>query len=241
MLPFDAESYGAFFEGIVSRPRQAESPPAVWPGLVFDVGAFTGDSLPLLESIGGKEFFCFEPDPITFNLLRANTERTPSVTRFPRAVSDTDGTRTLTRPDHQPLFSTLEENWGEIGRHNPAFRGPKQTSTVQTLKLDTLIKTLGLVPDILKVDVEGHELAVFEGLSHKPNTVTFEWVVERPETSIACLGRLRMLGFTKFGIGKHEALPVVEYANLDFQAVVKKMLYIRCCVPSMQWGNIWCK
>lgn len=241
MLPFDAESYGTFFEAQLGRARRLDTPPPVWPGLVFDVGAYSGDSLPLLGSIGGTEFVCFEPDPVNFALLREQTARTATVTRIPAAVSENDGMRTLTRPDYQPQFSTLEADWGDVARHTPAFRGPKQTSAVQTLKLDTVIETLWLVPDILKVDVEGHELAVFEGLRYKPNIVSFEWIAERPESAVACMGRLRMLGFTKFGIGKQESLPVVDYAELHFQAAVRKMTYIRCCVPSMQWGNIWCK
>lgn len=77
MLPFNAESYGTFFEAQIGRARRMDTPPPVWPGLVFDVGAFSGDSLPLLGSIGGTEFICFEPDLANFALLREHTAYSP--------------------------------------------------------------------------------------------------------------------------------------------------------------------
>ena len=74
----------------------------------------------------------------------------------PVALSSTTGTATF----HIPADGAHWE--ASLERHDS--RGPLVTESVETCRLDDLVPQLGLERvDFIKVDVEGHELAVFEG------------------------------------------------------------------------------
>ena len=70
---------------------------------------------------------------------------------------------------------------------------------VQTTTLDSLIERYGM-PDLIKVDVEGHELAVVNGLSKPVSKICLEWIEEDYDSLIGILNRLEYIGYKEFGI-----------------------------------------
>jgi hypothetical protein len=64
---------------------------------------------------------------------------------------------------------------------------------VPVTTLDALVAEHGL-PDFVKIDVEGHEAAVLQGLSRAPRAVSFEVLPALRERAIACVRRLSELG-----------------------------------------------
>jgi hypothetical protein len=60
------------------------------------------------------------------------------------------------------------------------------------------------VPNFSKIDVEGHELAVLEGLSNPLPALSFEFTTIQRPLALACLNRLGTLGAYEFNVSLGE-------------------------------------
>jgi hypothetical protein len=85
-------------------------------------------------------------------------------------------------------FSTLSPEWLEIAQNSERFseHSWSQTITVLTATLDTLIRVYGR-PDFIKIDVEGFESQVLDGLSSIPCPMMFEFNSEWMEKALECI------------------------------------------------------
>jgi FkbM family methyltransferase len=132
---------------------------------VIDVGAERGELAGELLQAGAEELHAFEPHPDNLEALHARFDADPRVTVHEHAVSDSDGSGELhvsAAPSgaQLPFGHTLLERtgtdeieWGE-------------TITVGLRSLGSLIDA-GELPrraGILKIDAEGHDLAVVRGM-----------------------------------------------------------------------------
>ena len=70
---------------------------------------------------------------------------------------------------------------------------------VKTVTLDELIHTYGN-PDLIKIDVEGHEYEVFRGLTKKTKKITFEWTEENFSQLEKSIYYLKSIGYNYFGV-----------------------------------------
>lgn len=115
-------------------------------GVVCDIGANVG-FYSLLAARKAARVLAFEPLPENLTFLRRHVELNSLQQRieiFPFAASDHDG---------QGMFSIVPGN-----RSEGSLR-PDGTLPVRTIRLDSL----GIVPDLIKIDVEGNEHAVLCG------------------------------------------------------------------------------
>jgi FkbM family methyltransferase len=119
---------------------------------IVDAGANLGFHSIALATIAspGATVFAFEPHPEIYGLVTANTAAHPTVRCFNRALSDT------VRSFHMPSVINWE-NAGGCGLEEQPLAGGYE---VQSVTLDELgITNVGL----MKIDVEGHELACIDG------------------------------------------------------------------------------
>lgn len=128
-----------------------------------DVGANIGLlSLALAEAHPTLQIYAFEPDPTIAATLQANLDLNPALRPRVHLVqaAASDAATTLT------FHSTLgTENEG-MGRVVSASEPPPRSAIpVPALRLDDFFRQLGTPPDVVKIDVEGHELAVLEGMA----------------------------------------------------------------------------
>ena len=132
------------------------------PFVFVDVGANVGlYSLVAATNPAAVAVHAFEPDPTSAALLRRNVERAGGgCTVHEVALSDVAGTAVLTTIEGHSGGSTLG------GRRNPAFRasGEIEVTTVDSSYLDEHVPVAAGTGVVLKIDVEGHELAVVRGL-----------------------------------------------------------------------------
>jgi FkbM family methyltransferase len=127
------------------------------PKVVFDVGANLGNWTAAAEqAFPDARFFLFEPSRQNAGILR---ERFPGHTLVPCALSDRAGEFTLySDKEGSGLASLQKREIGYLGIDHHA------TYQVQTTRLDSFLQEQGLAGvDLLKIDVEGHELAVLQG------------------------------------------------------------------------------
>jgi len=122
----------------------------------FDIGAHFGIWTDAMRP-HFREVHAFEPVPRLARVLRAGLTRR-GVTVHEVACSDASGTTTLRAPRAGLGRSTIEQNNRLEGMKDPTQR--IDTFEVPTVRLDDLA-----LPDpaFVKIDVEGHELAVLRG------------------------------------------------------------------------------
>lgn len=125
------------------------------PKVVVDVGANRGTwSLAATSQLTNAAVHAFEPIPETFELLDRNLRAQPKVqTRHIALTSSDMGSLTMYRGSHDTLATAVE---------NPLNRGA--SVDVEALTGDSYCQREGIDRiDLLKVDTEGHDLAVLQG------------------------------------------------------------------------------
>jgi FkbM family methyltransferase len=150
--------------------------------VILDVGGNNGKwSQSIYKQVSDHmpEFHIFECAPYCFDHLEKNTRNMKNVSIVKKAVSKDSGYATLNVPilpsgTGSGLASLHRREESSIAQHS------YEEICVEKVSLDEYIKQAGIEHvDLLKVDVEGHEPAVFEGalstLRSKTSVVTFEF------------------------------------------------------------------
>jgi FkbM family methyltransferase len=125
---------------------------------VWDVGANVGVYAAQFAERGAANVVCFEPAPAAVSVLRQRfPEDSPSanpVRIVPIALADRRGTATFSADGSSPN--------NQIGIAD----GTKPTVEIQVRSGDEALVEFALpTPNVMKIDVEGYELEVIEGLS----------------------------------------------------------------------------
>lgn len=165
--------------------------------VVWDVGANMGLFSFAAAGLAGAHgrVYAFEPDAVMARLLRRSARLNPHaapVEVIPCAVAENVALAHFQIAQRSRASNALE------GFELSQTGGVRETQTVLTVSLDWLAERLP-PPDVLKIDVEGAELAVFHGaqqlLKTKHPIVIFE--LTRPNWNQESQ-LLRDLGYTLF-------------------------------------------
>jgi FkbM family methyltransferase len=117
--------------------------------VVYDIGANIGYHTHAFASCA-KQVFAFEPHPKTFQLLANNTQHLSNVTLLNLAVSNFNGKSRCYDYD-----TNIKSNYGAVSVDNETG-----VVEIECASLETVNNNL---PDFIKIDVEGSELAVIQG------------------------------------------------------------------------------
>lgn len=195
--PWKARRLARFHAGLVK------------PGdLVFDVGAHVGNRTRILHRLGCR-VVALEPQPLFHEFLRRTL---PSgVILRAEAVGRAEGRTMLAMSRRHPTVSSLEPGWIEQVSRDPGFAGVAWDRRVEVAvtTLDRLIAEHGR-PAFVKIDVEGHEAAVLDGLSVPLPLVAVEYLPAALETAFACIDRLEGLGPVRFARVEGERAAFIE-------------------------------
>lgn len=169
--------------------------PFIKPGdRVFDIGAHLGDRSVAFSDLGAS-VIALEPQPQVLPWLRRLVGRR-DVTVVPEAVGAQVGELDLAISERNPTVSTLASHWRQgIGAANETFRHVRweRRVTVPVTTLDALIARYG-EPVFCKIDVEGFELSVLQGLSTPVRALSVEFVAGTLADTQACVRHLGTLG-----------------------------------------------
>lgn len=169
------------------------------PGdLVFDVGAHTGAYTDRYLALGAK-VVCVEPQPWCIDQLHQKYAGNENVIIAGVAVGS--------KPDRVQMhichsfrtLSTLYEPWTKAGRFAGAGWYQNERVMVNVLTLDDLIQRYGK-PVFIKVDVEGYEKEVIEGLHTPVDLLSFEFTYEFRSNAADCLKMLDALGYSGYDL-----------------------------------------
>ncbi len=144
---------GAFYEAVLFETLLDSGAPS---GTYVDVGAHIGNhTVAFAELFPSDQVIAIEPDEENFGYLRRNTERYPDVLCVGAAVHDSLSEGYIVDPSGR----------GNSGRkYLTAHSKDDRSAAVAVLTLDHLLHDC--VPVLIKIDVEGGELAVLRSAEH---------------------------------------------------------------------------
>lgn len=203
--------------------------------LIFDIGANIGNYAQAHLDNTDK-IICVEANPYLCSHLRYRFLGNEKVIVVNAAVTSVDNQEVEFFISNADTISTMEKSWITDSR----FAGKYTWSPIKVMSttLDALIKKYG-VPDLLKLDVEGHELAAIQGLSQKVPELCQEWAEESKDQIIQSVERLKSLGFTKFGYTEFDGYLDKPSIYCDWE----DLWFEQGLVPSRKerWGMIYAK
>jgi len=163
--------------------------------LLFDVGANRGDAT-IAGLNKGYKVIALEPAPRVYAELVRNFIYSPGVVPLRLAVSDVSGDRVDLYEAEEDGLSSLNKDW--LTDPSMPYNGkPFRTVSANTITIDDLADIYG-EPDLIKIDVEGAEWSVFNGMTRYHGKLAFEWTQETLAEHDQQLEYLRSLGYTKY-------------------------------------------
>jgi len=157
--------------------------PPMEPEVVYDIGANIGiASLFYATRFPKARFYGFEPVPANVDVCRLNFRNLPRAEVFPWAVGAQSGTAFFE-------FAAQDLRGGRLQGQGQGKQGaPKQRIEVPVVSIADLAGRKKLPPpDFVKIDVEGAELEVLEGMGGQARNIK-RLLVEThgPEVEAAC-------------------------------------------------------
>lgn len=160
--------------------------------LAFDIGANRGDWTHAALQQGYK-IVALEPGTI-FNQLVKNYIYNPNVIMLKLAVDSTSDDMVSFYEAEEDGLSTLNIEW-LTAEHLPYAGKPFTTVKVRTVTVDDLVQQYG-EPQLIKIDVEGAEWNVLNGMSRKYGMLSFEWTQATLDEHEKQLRYLKQLGYS---------------------------------------------
>lgn len=192
LLPLDIRESLRNFSELLQRKRMIKfHSQFIKPNdLVFDIGANIGNYAEIYRSLGAK-VICLEPQPYCISKLNKRFENDKNLLVINKGISNKDGELELNLDSNNHATATFSEHFKNDGPFNDRKWDKKIKVSVTTL--DKLIEMYGQ-PTYCKIDVEGFEDSVLNGLSKPIKYISFEYSKSLLDIVERCIKNLEKLG-----------------------------------------------
>jgi FkbM family methyltransferase len=159
--------------------------------LVFDVGANLGTHSKVFRAHGAR-VVAFEPQRRCARFLADAFRGDPGFTLVQSGLSHT-ATAGILHQGASSVLATVDADW--MARMNAGGRFAHHWDRQESITLTTLDACLAEfgTPAFIKIDVEGHEWAVVQGLSQPVNLLALEFATESLDNIRRCIRHLDAL------------------------------------------------
>ena len=190
--------------------------------LIFDIGANIGIKTELFNKLDNK-VVAVEPQSYCYEILKEKFKNKPEVKIVNKGIGDKPGKATLYTSTKYRGFSSLQESW-QKGTKYDSFDGKE---IIELTTLENLITEYGL-PYFCKIDVEGFELDVLNGLQSKIPFLNFEFHGDLFNLIKECLNRLDNLGYKLFNYVEGEGnFKIKKWVSMsDLTNILEKKIKI---------------
>lgn len=204
--------------------------------LIFDIGANTGNYIDYCLSRYPRSIIIgVEANDNLAKYLEQKFYNNKNIIIINHVVSSINNIDINFYISNINTISTASKEWIEKSRFSMQH---KWDSIVQkkTITLDKMIDSYGK-PDLIKIDVEGHELEVIKGLSSKQSEICFEWTEEGYANLHPIAEHLQNLGYHDFGFIYEDNYNIKPYVYCPWEELdLHKDINIE---RKEKWGMIW--
>lgn len=145
--------------------------------LVFDIGANKGNKVNAFLKMG-YNVIALEPEKKATETLEYRFKNAKNFTLIKKGISDTEGELELHITDARSGLNTFSNKWVESLNDNTENRWHESKKFENSYKVPvTTIEHLNNefgIPYFIKIDVEGFEIHVINGMKRLPKFLTFE-------------------------------------------------------------------
>jgi FkbM family methyltransferase len=201
----------------------------------FDIGANVGNRSIIFNHLGAR-VIAVDPQPSCIEALTTIFFNDSTVTIVPQGVAEATGMVDMQICDHISVVSSMSKKWITEGRFKNEYQKARKIS-VPVTTLDALIVQYGM-PSFCKIDVEGYELNVLQGLSSPIRGISFEYHVEMTEDTILCIKRLAEIGAYQFNVSPMESMTMHLEKWTDVNGICQLLNERR---QELNWGDIYAK
>jgi FkbM family methyltransferase len=128
--------------------------------VVLDVGANLGDwSNEFNSRVSNCVIHAFEPSKETYLSLMESTKESPNINVYNFGLGGANNSQKLYYNEEKSGMASLSKR--DLKHFGIKF---EKFENVEVIRLDGFLEENSIKPDFVKIDVEGHELAVLEGL-----------------------------------------------------------------------------
>jgi len=198
--------------------------------VVFDVGGHQGESVKFFRSLfESAEIYTFEPEPGNYEILK-KVATDSKVHAFNLAMSNVAATVPFYKQDISHLGGLRPINEDSSDSLGYAERAKNEEIEVQSTTIDLFCAQRGIeYIDLLKIDVQGHEVEVLEGADRmlsKTTCVTvevslYDFYGVRPMAFLNIETRMVEQGFSLWDLAKISKNPR-SFRTDWFEVVYKK-------------------
>lgn len=179
--PISRRAWRLFYEDLLS------------PGdVAFDIGAHVGTRARAMRAVGARVVAVEPQDPFTRYLRRTLPKDIEVVAA---AVGSRAGEREMAVSHRHPTVSSLQTEFVSKASSSPGFEKVQwnDSQSVQVVTMDELIARYGR-PDYVKIDVEGFESDVLDGMSEPVALLSTEYLPGFASLTHQVIDRLVALG-----------------------------------------------
>lgn len=132
---------------------------------IVDGGAYKGDfSLEAANAFPAATIYAFEPQKNSFALLSRNTAAMNRIKPVNCALGNNSG-KALFYTNISPLTNSLSKSTADALKYFQCFNDPKRVENVEVVSLYDFLSEENISGiDLLKLDLQGHELQAIQGL-----------------------------------------------------------------------------